>query len=121
MILKETVTTAEGTSEILIEVAAQHVPRVRAGGGSAETDVPTRAFTKGMELIRTCAEQVSKSIQGIVAAARPQEAEVEFGIKLDAEAGAFIAKSPREPPARRSPNPAARRGGARGRRAAVPR
>jgi hypothetical protein len=46
-----------------------------------------------MGTIRAMAYRVAKTIDQLEDKARPHEAEVEFGITLDAEAGAMLAKA----------------------------
>jgi len=46
-----------------------------------------------MGTVRSMAYRVSKTINGIDAKVRPDEAEIEFGINLDMEAGAWLAKT----------------------------
>ena len=53
-------------------------------------------FDDGLKLIQTTAKAVVTRIGELSEASRPDEVEVEFAIKLDAEAGAFIAKSSAE-------------------------
>ena len=50
------------------------------------------ALNKAMGTIREMAERVVDTIQDINLADRPAQVEVEFGLTLDAEAGALIAK-----------------------------
>jgi hypothetical protein len=52
-----------------------------------------KAINLAMGTIRAMAYQVSKSINSLEDNVRPDEAEVEFGINLDAEAGAMLAKA----------------------------
>jgi hypothetical protein len=49
------------------------------------------AIVKAMETIREVGEQATEAITGMVRP--PAEAELKFGIRLDAEAGALIAKA----------------------------
>lgn len=50
-------------------------------------------FGEGLDLARSCAARVAHSISEFDKAAKPNEVEVQLAIKLDAELGAFIAKS----------------------------
>ena len=104
--LKETVHTNGEDVEILIEVdeplARGHLGGSTRSGPAESLSVPggseemaTHAFTKGMRLIRTCAEQVAKTVRQVSDTARPQEVEVKFGVKLNSQAGALIAKTSR--------------------------
>jgi hypothetical protein len=52
-----------------------------------------KALTLAMATIRAMAYRVSQTINKIEDQVRPDEAEVEFGITLDAEAGAMLAKA----------------------------
>jgi hypothetical protein len=49
-------------------------------------------FSDGMLLARTCAASVVESLGQLGEKVRPQEFEVKLAIKLDAEAGAVLAK-----------------------------
>jgi len=49
------------------------------------------AITKAMETIREVGERATETITGM--ARPPAEAELKFGIRLDAEAGALVAKA----------------------------
>ena len=50
-----------------------------------------RAVDRAMQTIREMAERVTATVRGI--AEKPQQVEVAFGLKLDAEVGALIAKT----------------------------
>lgn len=50
-------------------------------------------FGDGMSLAKNCAIRVVKSINDMQKAIKPDEFQLQFGIKLDAEAGAIIAKT----------------------------
>jgi len=104
-VVREELTSGGETVEIFIEVE-EEAPRWRTPGSYSppmqgdlgpkeadESSLVTTAFSKGMRLIRTCAEQVSETVRQVSTAARPQEVEVKFGVKLTTEAGAFIAKT----------------------------
>jgi hypothetical protein len=52
-----------------------------------------KAINLAMGTIRAMAYRVSKSINSLEDSVRPDEAAVEFGINLDAEAGAMLAKA----------------------------
>lgn len=49
-------------------------------------------FADGMALARHCAAGMVESLQSLAAAARPDEVEMQLAIKLDANAGAVLAK-----------------------------
>lgn len=85
--------------EILVEelTSSEESPE-NLGGRRRGAYGPTRgatsdAFQKSMELIRHCAEQVADTVGKIRDKARPDEVEVQLGIKIDAKAGAFIARA----------------------------
>jgi len=64
----------------------------KAGLTSGELiDKSGKAFNEAMNTIREVAEKVTATIHPI--AARPDEVEISFAIKLTAEAGAVIAKT----------------------------
>ena len=83
-----------------------------SGGGGRDYEGPTRggegmgrgalpagtgdAFQAGMALIRQCAEQVAATLSEVGRTIAPDEVEVQFGIKMDLEVGAFICKSKSE-------------------------
>lgn len=52
-----------------------------------------RALDSAMDTIRAMAHRVTETVRGIQVSERPHEVAVEFGLKLDAEAGAYIAKA----------------------------
>ena len=56
----------------------------------AEAD---QALNIAMGNIRSMAQRVTKPMDQLEDHARPNEAEVEFGLNLDAEAGAFLTKA----------------------------
>jgi len=95
--LSETVETPEGAQVIHIEIDAPGADRYqRFDYGPTRgdpTEMAAEAFTQGMALIRTCAEQVAETVAKVSAAAKPTSVEVEFGIKLNGEVGALIAKT----------------------------
>lgn len=72
---------------------------VRTGAGFARqspspdvsSDASKDAYTKMLDAIRGCADGVIDVLQGLDA--QPNSASVDFAIKVDAEAGAMIAKS----------------------------
>jgi hypothetical protein len=51
------------------------------------------AINRAMRTIRIMAHEVSKTISSLEKGVRPDEAEVEFGINLSAQAGALLAKA----------------------------
>ncbi len=56
-------------------------------------DEAERAINIAMGSIRSMARRVAKTMDALDDKVRPDEAEIEFGINLDAEAGAFLAKA----------------------------
>ena len=52
-----------------------------------------KALNLAMGTIRAMAYRVAKTVNALEDKARPDEAEVEFGITLDAESGALLAKA----------------------------
>mgnify|MGYP006303911125 FL=1 len=51
------------------------------------------ALDRAMETVRAMAHRVTETVREIKLSERPDEVAVEFGLKLDAEAGAYIAKA----------------------------
>ncbi|MEE8389393.1 MAG: CU044_2847 family protein [Anaerolineae bacterium] len=83
-----------GEDEILVEFAPR--PGVRqvslAIGPQELAGKSARALDKAMSTIRQMAHRVTEAVRSIEVVDRPTKVELEFGIKLDAEAGAYIAK-----------------------------
>lgn len=52
-----------------------------------------KALNLAMGTIRAMAYRVAKTVNALEDKARPDEAEIEFGITLDAESGALLAKA----------------------------
>ena len=93
-ILEEQVVTEHDKAiTILIEVDESADEDGWASRGDTLKTITTDAFSKGMELVRACAEQVAATVSAVSEKARPSQVEVELAIKLSAEAGAMIAKS----------------------------
>jgi len=97
-IIRETLNRPEGGIDIQIEVedSSPAVFEQRMDyGPTREGRFPLveRPFEKGMELIRACAEQVASVIDRIAESARPDEVEVELGVKFDGEVGALISRT----------------------------
>lgn len=82
---------------ILIEWSGQRGGIQKASrGGDALQMVQEKsqiAINMAMGTIRAMAYRVSKTMDTLEDKVRPDEAEVEFGINLDAEAGAMLAKA----------------------------
>lgn len=82
----------DGGGEVLIEVASdgpELSPVSRNSGGAAETAGATLAAA--LHPIRDAASTVLGQFRAM--AARPDKIEVEFGVKLNAQVGAVIAKT----------------------------
>jgi Trypsin-co-occurring domain 1 len=95
-VIQSTVPNNDGTISIIyIEVdETQGVSAINAfadtrGGQQVVSDV----FNKGMDLIRTCAEQIVTTVKKVELMARPDEFEVQLSIKLDSQIGAILAKT----------------------------
>jgi hypothetical protein len=65
----------------------------RTRGGPQVVVQASNAFKGALQLIHTCAMQVSTTIHHIPTELRPKEFEVQFAVKIDGKAGAFIAES----------------------------
>ncbi|HRV92884.1 MAG TPA: CU044_2847 family protein [Anaerolineae bacterium] len=89
----ETLTKNGQTIRIEVDEAA------RAGAGFARqspspdvsSDASKEAYTQMLDAVRGCADGVIDVLQNLEA--QPSSASVDFAIKVDAEAGALIAKS----------------------------
>jgi len=84
----------EGGTPVLVEFAPQ--PGVRQVGVDFTNleelaEKSAKALNTAMGVIRAMAERVTATIDKI--SDKPTEVSVEFGLKLDAEAGAYIAKA----------------------------
>jgi len=55
-----------------------------------------KALDSALGAIQTVAHRVTETVRDIKIAERPNKVSVEFGLKLDAEAGAYIAKASTE-------------------------
>ncbi len=66
-----------------------------AGGDIPETlkKESEKALNMAMGTVRSMAYRVSKTMNSIDAKIRPDEAEIEFGVNLDMETGAWLAKT----------------------------
>ena len=85
-----------GEDQILVEFAPLQTSGVRqvslAIGPQELAGKSARALDKAMSTIHQMGNRVTKTIKSIEVVDRPTKVELEFGIKLDAEAGAYIAK-----------------------------
>ncbi len=88
-------------SEILIDTDAPILVEFEPAAGlrkAARTpeeavQEAARALNRAMGLIHHMARRVARTVSAVPVAERPHQAEVTFGLKLDAEAGAVIAKA----------------------------
>ena len=96
--MTEEFTINTGEDEILVEFAPR--PGVRqvslAIGAEDMAGKSAKALDKAMSTIRQMGNRVTKTIKSIEVVDRPNKVELEFGLKLDAEAGAYIAKASTE-------------------------
>ena len=95
--MTEELTINTGEDEILVEFAPLQVPGVRqvsrrALGPEEMAGKSAKALDKAMSTIRQMGNRVTEMVKSINVADRPSKVELEFGLKLDAEAGAYIAK-----------------------------
>jgi hypothetical protein len=94
---QEPVSTPAGKDFIvLIDWPGQQSGVVKASRGErlkAMQEQSQKALNYAMGTIRTMAYHVAQTMDGLEDRVRPDEAEVEFGITLDAEAGAMLAKA----------------------------
>ena len=91
-------TTIDTTEEapILVEFAPR--PGVRQVSRTPEdiAEKSAQALDKAMVTIRQMGHRVTETVKSINVADRPSKIVLEFGLKLDAEAGALIAKASTE-------------------------
>jgi len=90
------VITGDEEFTILIEWPGQRGGIQKASRGDAlkvMQEQSQKAINLAMGTIRAMAYRVSKTINTLEDKTRPDEAEVAFGINLDAEAGAMLAKA----------------------------
>ena len=96
--MTETTIRDEGTP-ILVEFDTMRqtgVRQVSRGPGRIPEELAeksARALDSAMGTIRAMAHRVTETVKDIKLAERPDEVTIEFGLKLDAEAGAYIAKA----------------------------
>lgn len=89
-------TPADEEFVILIEWPGQQAGVVKASRGErllVMQEQSQKALNLAMGTIRAMAYRVAETIGQLEDKARPDAAEVEFGINLDAEAGALLAKA----------------------------
>ena len=77
-----------GATDILVDFRRGGFEEMSRLDLSAES---ARAISKAMDTIRSMGERVSATVESLVH--RPTQAAVTFGITLDAEAGALLAKA----------------------------
>lgn len=90
-----------GDQEVAILIEVDDAPAVPGGvygetrGERIEKVVQGTkdVYEAGLELVRTCASQTVQGIEKLRRDARPDELQLALAIKLDAEAGAILAKS----------------------------
>ena len=81
----------EGGGSILVEVVEEETPGVRP---AARTDVPEKArqtFEAALDKVRPIASVLINKFRNI--SDPPDEVQVEFGLKMNAEAGAIVAST----------------------------
>jgi hypothetical protein len=87
---------ADEEFNILIEWTGEQAGVVKASRGErlqVMQEQSQKALNYAMGTIRAMAHRVADTMSQLEDKARPDEAEVEFGISLDAEAGALLAKA----------------------------
>jgi hypothetical protein len=97
-IIDDTVTDESGQPVIVrIEVAENSVENYgydrQTRGGPQVVERAKDAFKDSLQLIHTCATQISTTLHTIPPQLQPREYEVQFSIKIDGKVGAFIAES----------------------------
>jgi predicted butyrate kinase (DUF1464 family) len=83
----------EDSSGILIEVEQVGFEGNEYRDMKAALNRISGLYDEALQLANDCARKVSEQITALAPAIRPAEYTIQFGIKLDAEVGAFIAKS----------------------------
>jgi len=78
-----------GGGELLVEVSERQPGTARATRVGEVVQGAVMSLTEALEPMRKAAEEARDAL----AAARPDELEVEFGVKLSAEGRAFVAKA----------------------------
>lgn len=100
-VIKEIIAPNGGEEPVTIHIEVEeastpdYYPDLR-GPGSQAVEAAKDVFKSGMQLIRTCAEQVVHTIHSIDQEIRPAEIEVQLAIKLDSEVGAILTKTSAE-------------------------
>ena len=99
--MTETTVEREGAT-ILVEfddLRRTGVQQVSRGPGGIPEELAgksARALDSAMGTIQSMAHRVTETVRKMKVAERPDKVAVEFGLKLDAEAGAYIAKASAE-------------------------
>lgn len=98
-IIEDTVKDDETGQPVIvrIEVAEDSIgnsgyDRQTRGGGQV-MERAKDVFKDSLQLIHTCATQISTTLQKVPAHLQPRAYEVQFSIKIDGKVGAFIAES----------------------------
>ncbi|MCP4537992.1 MAG: hypothetical protein GY832_12685 [Chloroflexi bacterium] len=98
--MTEEFTINTGEDDILVEFAPLQRPGVRQVSRTiAPEEIAGKsalALDKAMSTIRQMGNRVTETVKSIDIVDRPNKVELEFGLKLDAEAGAYIAKASTE-------------------------
>jgi hypothetical protein len=95
--MTEEFTINAGEDEILVEFAPLQRPGVRQVSSFSVrpedmAGKSARALDKAMSTIKQMGNRVTKAIKSIDAVDRPNKVELEFGLSLDADLGAYVAK-----------------------------
>jgi len=89
-------TRAKDDSIVRIEVEFPVKPKTGFGpqmsGDEADAAAVTEAYDQTLSIIRACAGGIIDTLQGLTTP--PSAASVDFALKIDAKAGAMIARSP---------------------------
>jgi len=90
-------TTHTTETTILVEFAPQPgVRQVSLPTGEDMAKKSAQALNKAMSTIRLMSHRMTETVKRINVADRPTKVVLEFGLKLDAEAGALVAKTSTE-------------------------
>jgi hypothetical protein len=95
-IIEDTVINEGQPVVVRIEVADISPEPLNEGRVTRGGNVVARAkdaFQDSMQLIHTCATQISTTVHNVAPELRPREFEVQFSVKIDGKVGAFIAES----------------------------
>ena len=94
--MTEEFTINTGEDEILVEFAPRPGVRQVSFSPGDVAEKSAQALDKAMSTIRQMGHRVTETVKSINVADRPDKVALEFGLKLDAEAGAYIAKASTE-------------------------